>query len=101
MKAFSGFPAGKVRTVSIPGPVFTELMPIIDDLAELKLTLHVLWRLSQQRGELRFLRYADLASVGGEALTAFVTDVRSGAFPGPDETYHLSDAEAEALGLYG
>ena len=62
MKTFSGFPSGKVHIVGIPRPVFTDLMPIIDDLAELKLTLHVLWRLRQQRGKVRYLRFSDLAS---------------------------------------
>ena len=59
---FSGFPPGKVRSASIPEPVFTELIPLIDDLAELKLTLHVLWRLGQQQGKVRYLRRADLAA---------------------------------------
>jgi DNA replication protein len=59
---FSGFPPGKVRSASIPELVFTELIPLIDDLAELKLTLHVLWRLGQQRGKVRYLRRADLAA---------------------------------------
>jgi DnaD/phage-associated family protein len=62
MKTFSGFPSGKVHIVGIPKSVFTELMPLIDDLAELKLTLHVLWRLKQQRGKVRCLRFGDLAS---------------------------------------
>ena len=62
MKTFSGFPSGKVGSATIPEPVFTELVPAIDDLAELKLTLHVLWRLGQQRGKVRYLRHADLAS---------------------------------------
>ena len=62
MKTFSGFPAGKVRSVSTPEPVFTELIPIIDDLAELKLSLHVIWRLGQQQAKVRYLRHADLAS---------------------------------------
>lgn len=62
MKTFSGFPSGKVHIVGIPRPVFTDLIPIIDDLAELKLTLHILWRLRQQRGEVRYLRFSDLAS---------------------------------------
>jgi len=62
LKTFSGFPKGKVRSVSIPESAFTELVPLIDDLAELKLTLHVLWRLGQQRGKMRYLRRADLAS---------------------------------------
>lgn len=62
MKTFSGFAAGKVHIVGVPEPVFTDLVPIIDDLAELKLTLHVLWRLRQQRGKVRYLRYDDLAA---------------------------------------
>jgi DNA replication protein len=62
MKTFSGFPAGKVRSVAVPEPVFTDLVPIIDDLVELKLTLHVLWRLGQQQSKVRYLRRADLAA---------------------------------------
>ncbi len=62
MKTFSGFPPGKVRSVTLPEPVFSDLVPIIDDLAELKLTLHVLWRLEQQQGKVRYLRRADLAA---------------------------------------
>jgi DNA replication protein len=62
MRTFSGFPPGKVRSASIPEMVFTELIPLIDDLAELKLTLHVLWRLGRQRGKVRYLRRADLAA---------------------------------------
>lgn len=48
--------------MGIPRSVFTDLMPLIDDLAELKLTLHVLWRLSEQRGEIRYLQFDDLAN---------------------------------------
>jgi DnaD/phage-associated family protein len=62
MKTFSGFPPGKVRSASVPESVFTDLIPIIDDLAELKLTLHVLWRLGQQQGKVRYLRGADLTA---------------------------------------
>ncbi|MFW6115803.1 MAG: DnaD domain-containing protein [Chloroflexota bacterium] len=62
MKTFSGFPAGKVHIVGVPEPVFSDLIPIIDDLAELKLTMHILWRLRQQSGQIRYLRFEDLAS---------------------------------------
>jgi len=62
MKTFSGFPSGKVHIVGLPALVFTELIPVIDDLAELKLTLHILWQLRQQRGKVRYLRFDDLAS---------------------------------------
>ena len=62
MKTFSGFPSGKVAIVGIPRLVFTQLVPLIDDLGELKLTMHVLWRLSEQRGRMRYLTFDDLAS---------------------------------------
>lgn len=46
-------------------------------------------------------RYADLKTAGIAALERFAVDVRSGAFPGEAETYHLSAEQSEALGLYG
>lgn len=50
----------------------------------------------------KFVRqYAQLKTDGIAALGEFVTDVRSGAFPDDEESYHLSDEQAEALGLYG
>lgn len=42
---FAGFPEGS-RTTGIPNTFFTEVLPFIDDLAELKVTLHLLWKLS-------------------------------------------------------
>ena len=53
-------------------------------------------------------RYASLKADGVDALAAFAADVRSGAFPGEEETYHLPAATAALLeveehveGLYG
>jgi DnaD/phage-associated family protein len=57
---FIGFPDIKMRPVVIPDHFFTELLPQIDDLAELKLTLHCFWLLNEQEGELRYLRGDDL-----------------------------------------
>ena len=49
----------------------------------------------------RFVRrYADLHSEGVDALTRFACDVRSGSFPSAEESYRLSDEDAESLGLY-
>jgi 3-methyl-2-oxobutanoate hydroxymethyltransferase len=42
-------------------------------------------------------RYATLKADGVAALQAFCGDVRSGAFPSEDETYHLPAAVAEQL----
>lgn len=46
-------------------------------------------------------RYADLKTASVEALGRFVADVRSGDFPGPEESYHLPAEQAESLALYG
>jgi DnaD/phage-associated family protein len=59
MKGFSGFPAGKQRLTQIPNLFFSELLPAIDDLAELKVTLYAFWALSQQDGPVRYLRFVD------------------------------------------
>lgn len=61
MKGFPGFPDGKLKTLSLPEQVFTELLPIIDHLGELKVTLHAFWKLSVKEGTYRFLRRADFA----------------------------------------
>jgi len=58
--AFIGFPDTKMRRVIIPDLFFTDLLPQIDDLAELKLTLHCFWLLNEQNGEYKYLRGADL-----------------------------------------
>lgn len=49
---FSGFPEGKSPVVRLPEAFFTELLPRIDDVEELQLTLLVLWRLTQQQVEI-------------------------------------------------
>ncbi|MGH2684279.1 MAG: 3-methyl-2-oxobutanoate hydroxymethyltransferase, partial [Actinomycetota bacterium] len=46
-------------------------------------------------------RYASLKADGVDALAAFADDVRSRRFPNDDESYHLVDEVADALGLYG
>ncbi len=56
--AFIGFPDAKMRRVIIPDLFFTDLLPQIDDLAELKLTLHCFWLLNEQNN--KYLRGADL-----------------------------------------
>ena len=46
-------------------------------------------------------RYAELKADAVVAMERFAHDVRVGEFPAPGETYHLDEAEAEALSLYG
>lgn len=52
---FKGFPVGNVRYTSLPDQFFSELLPAIGDLAELKVTLHVLWLLHRQKGYPRYV----------------------------------------------
>lgn len=59
---FIGFPDTKLRSVKIPDLFFADLLPQIDDLAELKLTLHCFWLLNEQSGDYRYLRGEDLRS---------------------------------------
>lgn len=57
---FIGFADGRLKPVLVPEPFFTDLLPLIDDLAELKLTLHAFWLLNGQESELRYIRGEDL-----------------------------------------
>ncbi len=60
MKIFSGFSPGKTRNVILPEDVFTRLLPIIDDLDEVKVTLYVLYRLARQSGRVKYMYHHDL-----------------------------------------
>ncbi len=43
MEKFNGFPAGELRFTSVPDLFFARLLPHIDSLVELKVTLHFMW----------------------------------------------------------
>jgi DNA replication protein len=58
---FSGFTAGKIGTTPIPNPFFSELLPSIDHLGELKITLYIFWALYKKNGPFRYIRMAELA----------------------------------------
>jgi DnaD/phage-associated family protein len=64
MKGFSGFPAGKVHFTPLPNLFFSKLLPAIDDLAELKVTLHIFWLLHQKKGHLRYVSQRELEADG-------------------------------------
>lgn len=53
MTAFTGFPAGKNPFVPVPEAFFTQLLPEIEDSAELKVTLHIFWLLAKKQGNPR------------------------------------------------
>lgn len=61
MPIFQGFPEGKMRMTPIPGPFFSDLLPEIDHLGELKVTLYLFWRLDRMEGAFRTMRRSDFA----------------------------------------
>jgi DnaD/phage-associated family protein len=60
MRGFAGFPAGKLSATPVPNLFFSELLPLIDDLAELKVTLHLFWLIGKKQGALRYARLEEL-----------------------------------------
>lgn len=59
MKKFDGFPA-RMEFTSVPNLFFSSLLPQIDDMAELKVTLHVLAALYRKKGYPRFVTFQEL-----------------------------------------
>jgi len=60
MTHFEGFVAGKTRLTPLPEQFFVQLLPQIDDLDELKITLYLLWFVAHQRGYPRYMTLAEL-----------------------------------------
>jgi DNA replication protein len=78
---FSGFQSEEKR-VQIPESFFATVLPQITNPAELKVTLHVFWRLAAQVGQPRLLSYQELAA--DPVLTAALT---AGRNPRPAEEW--------------
>lgn len=78
MKGFVGFPAGKQPYTLVPHLFFSELLPDIDHLGELKVTLYIFWLLAQKEGERRYVCEEELARdrrlVGGLAESGLSSD---------------------------
>lgn len=79
MKGFPGFPDGKLRLTQVPNLFFSELLPIIDNISELKVTLYAFWALTQKEGQVRYLRLTDFLNdtafvKGLGATTEIATD---------------------------
>ena len=68
MKGFLGFPGGKQPYTPVPDLFFSELLPDIDHLAELKVTLYIFYLLTQQQGQRPCVSGDELA--GDEQLLA-------------------------------
>lgn len=59
MKAFAGFPNGKIELTRVPSQFIEQLVPGFKDLEELKLLLYAFWHLEHQEGQFRYLRRED------------------------------------------
>ena len=86
MRKFSGFTDEDLHRVPIPAVFFTDILPHMQHLGELKLTMYVFWRLERMEGPFRFL---DRSSFLEDA--AFMR----GLAPDPQQAGHALD---EALG---
>jgi len=86
---FAGFPTGKLPTTPVPNAFFSELLPAIDHLGELKVTLYAFWALGRQRGARRCLRWEDLSR--DPRLLAAISD------PGKAAVEALGDALERAV----
>lgn len=61
-RRFTGFTSGRTVLTPLPDAFFSEVLPAIGSLAELKLTLHVAWRLRHRRGTPRCLSFDELVN---------------------------------------
>jgi len=95
MKGFSGFPAGKTRTIPVPTLFFTELLPQIEHLGELKVTLYCFLRLSIKEGTMRYVRRAEL--LGDSILLNGLSAYKHEAEAALDEALERATARGSLL----
>ncbi len=87
-QSFSGFQE-KDSTTPIPNDFFSELLPAVDHLGELKITLYAFWALTKKEGTFRYLMRAEMAG-DKRLLNAFRT-------PGVPSEEALDDALERAV----
>lgn len=105
-RAFAGFPDGKLACALVPDLFFSELLPAIDDLAELKVTLHAIWLLQRRRAEPCWVSQEELetdpvllrslAQTGHEPLAALQRGLRRAVERGTLIALHGQGKDSEA-----
>lgn len=60
MSKFEGIPAGRLAFTSVPNLLFSEWLPATQDLAQVKIALHIFYLLSQKKNSPRFVTLEEL-----------------------------------------
>jgi len=82
VKGFAGFSTTRGRLVPVPDLFFTELLPQIDNLWELKITLHLFWLLYHRQGLPKAIARAEL-----EADAELLRSLKTVRGPRPAKDY--------------
>jgi DNA replication protein len=98
-KGFPGFPEGKLELTPIPTLFFYDLLPEIDHLGELKLTLYAFWALSQREGSYRYLSHKELQQ--DQLLIAGMTSPGVPAEEALDEALERAVARGTLIAVSG
>ena len=78
MKTFSGFSPGPSTPIVLPEAFFTDLLPLIDDLGELQVTLACFRIVTRKTGSPRAIRWADLMADEGLRTMTDEAGLRAG-----------------------
>ncbi len=92
MKQFDGFPA-KMEFTPLPNLFFSTLLPQINDISELKITLHIFEELYRKRGYPRFVTYREL--LGNTSLMNSLRETTP-----PEEALHRALEMATQRGTF-
>jgi len=93
MKQFGGFPA-KMEFTPLPNLFFSTLLPQINDITELKVTLHIFKELYRKRGYPRFVTCSELLG-----NTSLMHSLRETTKP-PEEALHHALEMATQRGTF-
>ncbi len=60
VKKFQGFPSGVTQLTEFPEAFFVDLLPEIDNLDEMKITLYAFWYIQQLVGDIRCMKLSEM-----------------------------------------
>src|SRR5512136_796164 len=78
MRLFPGFSPNTTRHVPLPDSFFSDLLPLIDDLGELQVTLACFRIVARKSGSPRAVRWTDLVADDGLRAMLDEAGIRSG-----------------------